>query len=112
MTNFWQALESVNMTQTEHDLEYRLYYDPENGDPLFYTGTDEPGTYVVVDKKTYDVSNYHCRVEAGKILNLIETGKYKKLVPACNVTTTTTHKDNVMIVTETGSFWNLKTYED
>lgn len=110
MTNFWKALEMVDMSQPKVEAEYRLYYDPETGDPLFYTSSDEPGTYIVIDKKAYDASNYHCTVKDGKIINLNVAGAYRKLVPSD--TGITTHQHNVMIIAEQGQQWALKTYEN
>ena len=106
---FFQALQSLQPHETV-EREYRLYYDSDSGEPLFYTSTDEPGTYIVVDKQTYDISNYHCVVKDGKIINLNTVGAYRKLVPS--ITGVTTHMDNVMIVTETGQNWAIKTYEN
>ena len=106
---FFEALKNIP-AQQKVELEYRLYYDPDSGDPLFYTSTDEPGTYIVVDKKTYDISNYHCVVRDKKIVNLNIIGAYRKLIPSD--TGVTTHADNVMIVAETGQNWSTKTYEN
>jgi hypothetical protein len=106
---FFQALKNLP-EQKLVDLEYRLYYDPESGEPLFYTSTDEPGTYIVVDKTTYNVGNYHCVVKNGKIVNLNIVGEYRKLVPSD--TGVVTHTDNVMIITQTGQHWAIKTYEN
>ena len=106
---FFKALKSLQPQETV-EPEYRLYYDPESGEPLFYTSTDEPGTYIVVDKQAYDISNYHCIVKDGKIINLNTVAAYLKLVPS--VTGVTTHKDNVMIVTEIGQNWVIKSYEN
>jgi len=106
---FFEALKNLPEQETATP-EYRLYYDLESCTPLFYSMEDEPGTYIVVNKDTYNQGNYHCRVEKGKIVNLNTTGTYRKLVPSN--TGVTTHTDNVMIVTETGKNWALKTYED
>ena len=106
---FFEAIKNLPEQKTV-ELEYRLYYDSESGEPLFYTSTDEPGTYIVVDKSTYDTSNYHCVVKDGKIINLNIVGAYRKLVPSN--TGVTTHTDNVMIVEETGKHWTIKTYEN
>lgn len=106
---FFQALQSLPQ-QEKTELEYRLYYNPESGEPLFYTSTDEPGTYIVVDKNTYNTGNYHCIVKDDKIINLNIVGAYRKLVPSD--TGATTHTDNVMIVTETGQNWAIKIYEN
>ena len=106
---FFKALKTIKQ-QEPVEPEYRLYYDPDSGHPLFYTMEREPGTYIRVDKKTYDASNYHCTVEKNKIVNWNTTGKYKKLVPAQNGTTT--HPHNVMLVSDIGQAWKIKIYED
>ena len=38
---FFQALKNLP-EQKPVEFEYRLYYDPESGEPLFYTSRDEP----------------------------------------------------------------------
>ena len=106
---FFQALANLHPQETVK-LEYRLYYDPESGDPLFYTSEDEPGTYIIVDKKTYNIGNYHCRVVNNKIESLNTSGSYQKLVPAdegCTV-----HSTNIMIISQKGKCWKLKNYEN
>ena len=105
---FFQALQSLQPQETV-EREYRLYYDSDSGEPLFYTSTDEPGTYVVVDKEAYNIGNYHCVVKDSKIINLNTVGAYRKLVPGD--TGVTTHKYNVMIISKTGTSWAIKTYE-
>ena len=106
---FFEALQNLP-AQEPVELQYRLYYDSESGQPLFYTSTDEPGTYIVVDKSAYNIGNYHCVVKDGKIINLNTVGAYRKLVPSD--TGVTTHTDNVMIVAQTGKHWAIKTYEN
>ena len=108
MTNFWEALDQVDLTQQQENYEYRLYYDNETGVPLFYSMSHEPGTYIVVDKETYNIGNYHCVVKDNKIVNLNIVGSYRKLVPGNSGVTT--HADNVMIITEKGQNWVIKTY--
>lgn len=110
MTNFWKALEQVDMSQPQEEKEYRLYYDAKSGTPLFYTSEAETGTYIVVDKKTYNIGNYHCIVENGKVKNLTTSSAYKKLVPGKSGQTT--HITNVMIIDKKGTHWKLKNYED
>lgn len=105
---FFEALNSLPK-QEPVELEYRLYYDSETGEPLFYTSTDEPGTYIVVDKTAYNIGNYHCVVKDEKIINLNIIGAYRKLVPSN--TGVTTHANNVMIIAKTGQHWTTKTYE-
>ena len=104
---FFEALKSIP-AQQKVEPEYRLYYNPKSGEPLFYTSVKEQGTYIVVDKDTYTLGNYHCVIKDGKILNNSSTGTYRKLVPSN--TGVTTHKDNVMIIAEKGQNWATKTY--
>jgi len=106
---FFKALGSLPK-QAEPQTEYRLYYDPESGEPLYYSMDNEPGTYIVIDKKTYSIGNYHCVIKDNKIINLNIVGAYRKLVPSN--TGVTTHTDNVMIVSKTGQNWEIKTYEN
>ena len=106
---FFEALKSLQSPST-FKKQYRLYYDPDSGEPLFYTSDDEPGTYIVVDKKTYNIGNYHCVVKDNKIVNLNIVGAYRKLVPGNSGVTT--HRDNVMIVAEQGQQWAIKVYEN
>jgi len=106
---FFEALKNLP-EQEIATPEYRLYYDPESGTPLFYSMEDEQGTYIVVDKKTYNQGNYHCRVKKGKIINLNITGNYCKLVPADSGVCA--HPTNIMIVCDAGKNWKLKTYEN
>ena len=105
---FFEALKNIP-AQQKVELEYRLYYDPDSGDPLFYTSDDEPGTYIVVDQKTYNLSDYHCRVIKGKMVSLNIPGSYQKLVPADQGVVV--HENNVMIISQKGKCWKLKTYE-
>jgi hypothetical protein len=106
---FFEALKSLQSPSTV-EKQYRLYYEPDTGEPLFYTSDDEPGTYIVIDKETYDISNYHCVVKDNKIVNLNIVGAYRKLVPGNSGVTT--HKENVMIVAEQGQQWTTKVYEN
>jgi len=37
-------------------LEYRLYYNPDNGSPLFMSGGDGPeGNYISITREQYDI---------------------------------------------------------
>lgn len=106
---FFEALKNLQV-QNPAELEYRLYYDVDTGNPLFYSSSDEPGTYIVVDRETYNIGNYHCVIKNNKIVNLNIVGAYRKLVPSDSGITT--HPDNVMIISDTGKQWALKTYEN
>ena len=106
---FFEAYKSLPKQKTIK-REYRLYYDPESGNPLFYSSEDDAGAYLVVDKETYNIGNYNCRVVNGKIINLNVTKIYCKFVPSDSGITT--HSDNIMLIAMQGKNWKLKTYED
>jgi len=106
---FFEALKNLPV-QDKTEPEYRLYYDPASGTPLFYSMEDVSGTYITVDKSIYNQGNYHCRVDKGRIIDLNITGTYRKLVPA--ESGTITHPTNVMIIDNKGTRWKLRTYED
>jgi len=110
MTNFWQALEQVDQSQPRFDFEYRLYYDPKTGEPLFYTTQDETGTYLIVDKQFYEESRYDIYIKNSKIQR-IKHESLGKLVPA--ETGVATHPQDITIIsnTEQSTYWNTKTYE-
>lgn len=46
--------EQANIAPVKKEIEYRLYYDPSTGKPLFMSPNDEPGSYVVITKEQYD----------------------------------------------------------
>ena len=58
----------------------RLYYD-EQGQPLFYSADDLPGTYLDVDVRTFMEASMKVRVQAGKLIKLDRYQHVNKLVP-------------------------------
>ena len=110
MTNFWQALEQVDQSPPAIEQERRLYYDEKTGEPLFYSGENVPGTYLVVDKQTFDESRYDIYVKDGNI-ERIKHEPLGKLVPGNDGTAT--HPSDITIVskTEYSTYWKTKTYE-
>jgi hypothetical protein len=101
MTNFWQALDSIDQTPKIVNVEYRLYYN-DLGEPLFYSTDEETGNYIIIDKETYTVGCYDVRIVDGKIIKPTEY-VYQKLVPI-NI------GNDVSIVTPYQK-WKLKRYE-
>ena len=61
-------------------IEYRLYYN-DQGFPLFFSTTDEPGNYIVIDEQTFVASPKHIRVVDGKLIEY-KTSVVKKLIPS------------------------------
>ena len=93
------------------DIEYRLYYNKETCEPLYYTMEDKSqGDYIVVSKEQYTEGRYDIRVRNGIIEKLVDAVIWTKLVPD-QEGSISTRTDNVMIVDQDGSArWKLKTY--
>ena len=107
MSNFWQALEQVNQQNqlAKKDLkkiEYRLYYNEETGEPLFYSMSEEDGCFIVIDHKTYSFSRYDIKVKNGEIIDIPanEVRKYKPSNAG-----TACHATNIMIIDPESSFY-------
>jgi len=109
MSNFFKALKNrKTIEKPEH--EFRLYYDKENGKPLFYSMEDKEGDYVIVDKDTYAESPMSIRVVNGKIKKYIFRDISKLVLGGDMITC---HNDDISIVTyENGTNWSLRQYEN
>lgn len=88
---------------------YRLYHDAD-GLPLFYTMTDEPGTYIEIDQAVYIRSSTRVRVQNGKLTE-VAWRTTQKLTPG--KTGTACDPRNVAIVTDNTpcTRWSKRTYE-
>ena len=53
------------------DFEYRLYYNKETEEPLFYTMEQPIGDYITVTQKQHSEGRYDLLVRGGNIINLI-----------------------------------------
>ena len=93
------------------DIEYRLYYNKETCEPLFYTMEDKSqGDYIVVSKEQYTEGRHDVRIRNGMIEKLVDAEIWTKLVPDQDGETYT-RADNVMIVDKEGTNrWKIKTY--
>jgi len=99
------------LNQKQVDIEYRLYYNKETGEPLFYSmdGQAEGEEYINISKAQYDEGRYDLVVKNGTIENLIDAVSWSKLV--LSESGTGCRDDNVMIVdAESDKKWKLKTY--
>lgn len=107
MTNFWQALELVDQTPPV-EIEYKLYYDQESGEALFYTTECVEGTYITVDKQVFAEGRYDVTVK-NNIIVKPDVTSYIKLVP--NDTGIRCHPTNVMIIdSNSNKHWSKKQY--
>ena len=99
---FWAALAPL---PAPPDPFYRLYYG-EQGEPLFYSMSDEPGNYINVDREVF--GNTNVRVVNGQ-LTIIKTAVVNKLVPSS--VGTACHVNDVSIVVDKNTpniKWMLK----
>jgi hypothetical protein len=91
------------------DFEYRLYYNKETEEPLFYTMEQPIGDYVTVTQKQHSEGRYDVIVRGGTIISLNDAVSWTKLVPSDSGTSC--RADNVMIVdSNSDTKWEIKTY--
>jgi hypothetical protein len=109
MDAFWLAANAHNWEQPEVKQEFRLYYD-ESGNVLYYSMEDLPGTFIVVDRLTFDQQRFDIRIKDGKIVKLNHPASWK-LAPADQGTPC--HPQDITIVidnnTENKQHWEVKT---
>jgi hypothetical protein len=102
---FWSILHAVPDVAP---VFYRLYHN-EAGVPLFYSMTNQPGTYIEIDQVTYARAPSDVRVK-NKQLVKVTWQTAQKLTPADSGTQC--HSQNVaVIVNSKGQYWKKKTYE-
>lgn len=104
---FWAILAAAPEPQP---IFYRLYHD-EQGQPLFYTMEDVPGTYIEITQEQHAAGAFNVRVENGKLITITWVTT-EKLEPTD--TGTACHPDNVAIVVsqqQTHQCWSKQTYE-
>lgn len=114
MDPFLEALAAFNWAQPEQRLEFRLYYNPENGDPLHYSMEDLPGTFIVVDSQTFNELRFDIVVRDGKIIRTSVPQSWK-LTPADTGDYACHASDITLIVNDdyrNKKYWKAKiTYE-
>jgi hypothetical protein len=107
-----EFIELFNQIMSENkpvDFEYRLYYNKETEEPLFYTMEQPIGDYITVTQKQHSEGRYDLLVRGGNIISLIDAVSWTKLVPS--ESGTGCRADNVMIVDSSSNIkWATKTY--
>ena len=66
---FWQALRDM---PEPTPVDYRIYYN-EQGELLFYSMEDVPGTYLTIDAETFSRSATNVVVQDGRLFEIINT---------------------------------------
>jgi hypothetical protein len=109
MDSFWEAVNAHNWTQPEVRQEFRLYYD-DAGNVTYYSMEDLPGTFLVIDRLTFDQQRFDIKVKDGKIVKLNHPASWK-LAPAAEGTAC--HPSDVSIVVAPDAihkqYWEVKT---
>jgi hypothetical protein len=104
---FWSILH--NMPEPS-PVFYRLYHD-DQGQPLFYSMTDEPGTYIEIDQATFARNAANVRVRDGQLVEVTWSTTTKLIPGNCG---TPCHPDNVAVVVaeyQPHIRWSKRTYE-
>ena len=89
---------------------FRLYHD-DQGNPLFYSMADEPGTYIEITPEEYHRNNSNVRVRDGRLVE-VTWATTTKLVPGNSGSPC--HPDNVAVIVaedQPHQRWSKRTYE-
>jgi hypothetical protein len=104
---FWSVLHA---TPEPVQPFFRLYHD-DQGNPLFYSMADEPGTYIEIDQATFAHNAMNVRVRDGRLVEVVWQTTFK-LVPGNSGSPC--HPDNVAVIVaedQPHTKWSKQTYE-
>ncbi len=94
--NFWTVLQQFQWPEPRL-VTYRLYHD-DQGQPLFYSMDELPGTYIEVDQPTYVRASYQVLVRDSKLILLEPRILVSKLVKHDDNGMPCDHRDVCVIV--------------
>lgn len=106
MSNFFEALKNRKPVETVVH-EFRLYYNKDDGTPLFYSMDDVEGDYIIVDKETYVESPLSVCVVDGKLKKWVFRDVSKLVV---GTEGTTCHSNDITVIANEGTVWEYKQY--
>jgi hypothetical protein len=107
MINFLKALNNVN-DNTPVLIEYKLYYNKTTGAVLFYSTEELDEDFIIITQDEYNIGRYDLTIKNNTITYPTEY-IYQKIVPS--VEGIACDKNDVSIVSTTGTKWSLKQYE-
>ena len=96
MDEFLQAYTQHEWNRPVRKAEFRIYYDPSNGQILTYSMENIPGTFITVDAETFHKHRFDCVVKNGKLEE--PSPAINKLQPG--VTGTPTHAKNITVIAD------------
>lgn len=93
--------------------QFRLYYDENTGNVLFYTCEKLEGKYIIVDSVTFACARYDVKVVNGKLVSTNPAHSTGKLVH--DTSGTLCSKEDISIIAKNigpdTQYWKLKIYE-
>lgn len=111
MDEFLKAWTEFQCSGTPHPVEFRVYYNPDTGEILYYTTESHPGKYILVDKDTFHRNRFDWYVKNDKMCP--PSVPISKLRP--NSDGTACHALDVTIIARTGDkiqYWKNHAYKD
>lgn len=104
---FWEIMAAMPEPQP---VFYRLYHD-DQGQPLFYTMEDVPGTYIEITAEQYRDYDFRVQVQDGQLIKVSWTTTQKL---ERSDSGTPCHPDNVAVVVsmdQPHQCWSKQTYD-
>lgn len=105
--NFWHVMSTFQWPESQ-PVTYRLYHD-DDGNPLFYSMQDLPGTYIEVDQPTYVKAAYNLRVVDGAMIWIRPKITTTQLQRSTDTGINCDHRDVCVVIdnNKNGQKWTL-----